>query len=260
MAGFSTSEVPASVQAACLYDTSREPAAQCVTFSVGCILFQVFATEQEDADSRWTMRLGWRRRGCTRRPCCRSPRPARGLGGRPRSCSASGTGKPWPDGWVRGSSSSLRRRTSGHTQASGGAWRGCRWPGPRGGCQAAPVSFHRQACPLENRILVVTCGSPWCQAARAYRLIRPPMTGFRWIGPRSRSATVRWPPSCSPRGRAGRCPGVAGPRCSAPGIRPACWRRCASPRISTRSRSSRRRVPTRRSQMHSCAEPGRRCA
>jgi len=26
------------------------PAAQCVTFSVGCVLFQVFATEQEDAD------------------------------------------------------------------------------------------------------------------------------------------------------------------------------------------------------------------
>ena len=50
MAGFSTSEVPASVQAACLYDASREPCAQCVTFSVGCVLFQVFATEQEDAD------------------------------------------------------------------------------------------------------------------------------------------------------------------------------------------------------------------
>lgn len=50
MAGFSTSEVPASAQAACLYDTSREPAAQCVTFSAGCALFQVFATEQEDAD------------------------------------------------------------------------------------------------------------------------------------------------------------------------------------------------------------------
>ncbi len=49
MAGFSTSELPASVQAACLYDASREPAAQCVTFSVGCVLFQVFATEQEDA-------------------------------------------------------------------------------------------------------------------------------------------------------------------------------------------------------------------
>ena len=50
LAGFSTSEVPASVQAACLYDASREPAAQCVTFSVGCVLFQVFATGQTDAD------------------------------------------------------------------------------------------------------------------------------------------------------------------------------------------------------------------
>ena len=38
------------MQAACLYDATREPAARCVTFSVGCVLFQVFATEQEDAD------------------------------------------------------------------------------------------------------------------------------------------------------------------------------------------------------------------
>ncbi len=50
MAGFSTSEVPASVQAACLYDANREPTAQCVTFSAGCVLFQVFAAKQEDAD------------------------------------------------------------------------------------------------------------------------------------------------------------------------------------------------------------------
>jgi hypothetical protein len=50
MAGFSTSDLPASVQAACLYNASRDPAAQCVTFSVGCVLFQVFAAEQEDAD------------------------------------------------------------------------------------------------------------------------------------------------------------------------------------------------------------------
>jgi hypothetical protein len=50
MAGLSTSDIPASVQAACLYDADREPTAQCVTFSVGCVLFQVFATEQKDAD------------------------------------------------------------------------------------------------------------------------------------------------------------------------------------------------------------------
>ena len=56
---------------------------------------------------------------------------------------------------------------------------------------------------LENRIRLVTCGSSGssgCQAARAYSLIRPPGTGFRWIRPRSRSVTVRWPPSCSPSG------------------------------------------------------------
>ena len=50
MAGFNTSDLPASVQVASLYDASREPAAQCVTFSVGYVLFQVFATEQEDVD------------------------------------------------------------------------------------------------------------------------------------------------------------------------------------------------------------------
>lgn len=48
--GFNTSDIPARVQAGCLYDTSGKPAAQCTTFSVGCILFQVFTTEQDDAD------------------------------------------------------------------------------------------------------------------------------------------------------------------------------------------------------------------
>jgi hypothetical protein len=50
MAGFSTSDLPASIQAGCLYHANRDPVAQCVTFSVGCVVFQVFATEQEDAD------------------------------------------------------------------------------------------------------------------------------------------------------------------------------------------------------------------
>ncbi len=50
MGGFNTSDVPASAQAACLYDASGEPVAQCVTFTVGCVLFQVFTTGQEDAD------------------------------------------------------------------------------------------------------------------------------------------------------------------------------------------------------------------
>lgn len=50
MGGLNTTDVPASVQAATLYDVAQVPVAQCVTFSVGCVLFQVFATEQKDAD------------------------------------------------------------------------------------------------------------------------------------------------------------------------------------------------------------------
>jgi hypothetical protein len=50
MSGLMTSDVPASVQAACLYDDDRNPAAQCVTFSVGCVLLQVFAPSLADAD------------------------------------------------------------------------------------------------------------------------------------------------------------------------------------------------------------------
>lgn len=48
--GLSTADTPASVQAACLYDAAQRPAASCVTFSTGCVLFQVFAAEQKDAD------------------------------------------------------------------------------------------------------------------------------------------------------------------------------------------------------------------
>ena len=69
MGGLSTSDIPASVQGACLYNADREPAAQCVTFSVGCVLFQVFATEQKDADPRRTTRPGWRPPARTRRHC-----------------------------------------------------------------------------------------------------------------------------------------------------------------------------------------------
>jgi hypothetical protein len=50
MGGFNTSDTPASVQTACLYEASSEPAAQCATFTVVCVLFQVFAAKQEDAD------------------------------------------------------------------------------------------------------------------------------------------------------------------------------------------------------------------
>src|ERR1017187_9944402 len=44
------------------------------------------------------------------------------------------------------------------------------------------------------------CGSSGYQAARAYSLIKPPRTGFRWIRWRSRSVTVMRLPSCSPSG------------------------------------------------------------
>lgn len=50
MGGFHTSDIPARVQASCLYDAAGTPCASCVTFSVGCIVFQVFATEQQDAN------------------------------------------------------------------------------------------------------------------------------------------------------------------------------------------------------------------
>lgn len=50
MGGFNTTDVPTRVQAGCLYDATGEPTAQCTTFSVGCVLFQVFTTEQDEAD------------------------------------------------------------------------------------------------------------------------------------------------------------------------------------------------------------------
>ena len=65
---------------------------------------------------------------------------------------------------------------------------------------AVDAVLARRPVPLDNRIRLVPCESSGCQAAREYSLIRPPRTGFRWIGPRSRSTTVEWPPSCSPSG------------------------------------------------------------
>lgn len=50
MGGFNTNDNPARVQAGCLYDVDGKPTAQCTTFSVGCVLFQVFTTGQEDAE------------------------------------------------------------------------------------------------------------------------------------------------------------------------------------------------------------------
>jgi hypothetical protein len=64
----------------------------------------------------------------------------------------------------------------------------------------SPQAIETEPVPLENRIRVVTCGSSGYQAARDHSLMRPPRTGFRWIGPRPRSATVKWPPSCSQSG------------------------------------------------------------
>ena len=49
MGGLKTSDVPASVQAACLTDSQDNPVAHCGTFSVGNVLFQVFGCEQKDA-------------------------------------------------------------------------------------------------------------------------------------------------------------------------------------------------------------------
>ena len=49
MGGLNTSDRPASVQVACLCDADGKPIAQCVTFSVGCVVFQVFSCEQLDA-------------------------------------------------------------------------------------------------------------------------------------------------------------------------------------------------------------------
>jgi hypothetical protein len=48
MGGLNTSDIPASVQAASLDDADGEPVALCVTFSAGCVVFQVFTTRQQD--------------------------------------------------------------------------------------------------------------------------------------------------------------------------------------------------------------------
>jgi hypothetical protein len=41
MGGLKATDVPAFVQAATLHDAAQVPVAQCVTFSVACVLFQV---------------------------------------------------------------------------------------------------------------------------------------------------------------------------------------------------------------------------
>jgi hypothetical protein len=50
MGGLQTTDRPSSVQAALLTDPDEQPAAQCSTFSVGCVLFQVFCCERDKAE------------------------------------------------------------------------------------------------------------------------------------------------------------------------------------------------------------------
>ena len=49
LGGLNTCDTPSSVRVACLYSDNRKPAAHCGTFSLGCLVFQVFCCEQEDA-------------------------------------------------------------------------------------------------------------------------------------------------------------------------------------------------------------------
>ena len=85
----------------------------------------------------------------------------------------------------------------------------------------------------------VTCRSSVRQAACVYSLIRPLRIGFRRICCVPTSVTaVRGATRSSSGARAGRCPGAAGPCCSAAGIRPG--RRAGVPRRgSARGRGAR---------------------
>jgi hypothetical protein len=65
----------------------------------------------------------------------------------------------------------------------------------------------------------VTCGSSVRQAACVYSLIRPPRTGFGGSVVYRRRSRWRGERHIRRRGRVGRCPGAAGPCCSAPGTR-----------------------------------------
>jgi hypothetical protein len=85
----------------------------------------------------------------------------------------------------------------------------------------------------------VTCRSSVRQAACVYSLIRPLRIGFRRICCVPTSVTAaRGATRSSSGARAGRCPGAAGPCCSAAGIRPG--RRAGVPRRgSARGRGAR---------------------
>jgi hypothetical protein len=48
LGGLTTSDTPSWAKAAVLYGDKRKPLAHCGTFSLGCLVFQVFCIEQED--------------------------------------------------------------------------------------------------------------------------------------------------------------------------------------------------------------------
>ena len=94
-------------------------------------------------------------------------------------------------------------------------------------------------CAARNTIRPVTCGSCGRQAACMYSLIRPLRTGFRRIRSISGRSWRTGERRIRHRGRAGRCPGAAGRRCSEPGIRSR-WRADAVRRGSGHGRGAQR--------------------
>jgi len=72
MSGLNTPDV----RRTCRSRTCAMPAAPCVTFSVGCVRFQVFATEQKDADLARQRGLAGSRRPARDAAAADHPRPA----------------------------------------------------------------------------------------------------------------------------------------------------------------------------------------
>jgi hypothetical protein len=157
-------------------------------------------------------------------------------------------------GLTRGKTANAGRRTChrrgyGRVTARSRARSGAVSTAPLCGAWASHGPAERD--PLENMIRLVTCRS-FCSSGgmRVYSVIRPPRTGFRRICCVSTSVTVAWGASRSSSGTRWTMLWCGPARCcSAPAYSARTARRCALPRISTRSRSSRRSVPTRRSQV-----------
>ena len=93
MSGLSTSYIPASVQAACLYDADRGPPPSSSLSPSAASLFQVFAPGSKTLISRRTSRPGRRPSARTRRHCYKSPRPAHRTGGHPGRVQRRGPGR-----------------------------------------------------------------------------------------------------------------------------------------------------------------------